>query len=124
MEENVTEGSWEIGVSCGEEWKEESRSYHLFLGKEDSGCCGFTVCYDVFAGGTTLFFFLPFSFSSLPASNPGMCGAPSLVLDPAWLDPKKKYCMGPLLCARHFKSMITLDPVQRVRSPPFYRRGN
>lgn len=58
-------GDW--GELCrGLEGKEQGhcarglpRSHHLFLGKEDSGYCGFMVCVDVFTAGTT-FLFLSF----------------------------------------------------------------
>lgn len=86
----VTEASWETGVNCrGLEGKEQGhcarglpRTHHLFLGKKDSGYCGFMVCVDVFTGGTTFLFFLS-------APIPGFYGAPPLVLDPEWLDAKK-----------------------------------
>lgn len=116
-------------VSLGEEQKEKvkgiipgglPRSYHLFLGKEDSGWCGFAVRGNLFAGDINLSY-----ISSFSALDPGICGAPTLILGPTWLGPKKKaISAGPLLCAGHFKLMITLDSVLWVMSPPFYRRGN
>lgn len=48
----------------------------------------------------------------LSSLDPGVCGAPTLILGPAWLGPKKEVTsVGPLLCARHFKFMIALDSV-------------
>ena len=87
----VTEASWETGVNCrGLEGKEQGhcarglpRSHHLFLGKKDSGYCGFMVCADVFTGGTTFLFFLSFCI------HPRLLWSPPLVLDPEWLDAKK-----------------------------------
>lgn len=83
MEGDVTEGSWEAGVSCVVGRIEQGPAHPLFLGKEDSGCCRFTLCSDVFVEGTTVFFFFPFSFSSLPVPNQGIRRAPTLVLDSA-----------------------------------------
>ena len=57
------------------------RSYHLFLR------CWAVVMY---LRGHNPFLLFPFLISSLPAPNPGICGAPALILDPTWLDLRKK----------------------------------
>ena len=90
----VTEGSWETGVNCAEDWKEKSK------GIVQGACPGHTT--SSWGGkilGTVVSWYVlmysqgvqPLSSSSFPAPIPGICGAPPLVLDPKWLDAKKEY---------------------------------
>lgn len=76
-------------VSCEKDWKEKGKglvpgglcwAYYHFLGKEDSGWCGFIICIDMFfAGDINLSFFFSFLFPLFLLPTQGSVEPPTLV---------------------------------------------